>query len=124
MYVYVYVSCVLRVSVVYVLRVCVDVRFVFWCCGVLCCVVMSVGGAGVGAQCVVCVVCCVARLGTRKLPCVSLKTVSMCTFKTLPCEPAKRAHVEHMRAFCQYTRKHFASTERRRFEPTHGEEGR
>ena len=37
----------------------------------------------------------------------------MCRFKTLPCVPAKRAHVEHMRAFCWYTRK--------RFEPTHGD---
>ena len=49
---------------------------------------------------------CVARLGTRK-------NVSVCTFKTLPCVLAKRAHVEHMRAFCLYTR--------RRFEPTHGD---
>ena len=28
----------------------------------------------------------------------------MCTFKTLPCVPAKRPHVEHMRTFCRYTR--------------------
>ena len=34
-----------------------DVRFVFWCCGVLCCVVVCGVGAGVGAQCVVCGVC-------------------------------------------------------------------
>ena len=121
-------SCVVRVFVRW-LCVCVESEcgvsaesvcgmcvFVFWCCGVLCCVVMCGVGAGVGAQCVVCGVCgvcawclwcvccvccvlgvcgvvcvcclCVARLGTRKTPLVS-----------------------NMRAFCQYTR--------RRFEPTH-----
>ena len=66
-----------------------DVRFVFWCCGVLCCVVMCRVGAGVGVQCVVCGVCgvcgvvcvlCVARLGTRKKP--------VCRFKTSPCVDA------------------------------------
>ena len=36
----------------------------------------------------------------------------VCRFKTLPCVPAKRAHVFNMRALCQYTR--------RRFERTHG----
>ena len=51
-----------------------------------------------------CVVC-VARLGTRKTP--------VCRFKTPPCVTAKRTHVEHMRAFCTYTR--------RPFEPTHGD---
>ena len=76
--------CIVRgvCGVVYVLRVCVwDVRFVIWCCGVLCCVVMCDVGAGVGVQCVVCGVCvcsvcclCVARLGTRKNPpCVDSK---------------------------------------------------
>ena len=40
-----------------------DVRFVFWCCGVLCCVVMCGVGAGVGVamcgvQCLVCGVWC------------------------------------------------------------------
>ena len=84
--------------------VCVwDVRFMFWCCGVLCCVVMCGVGAGVGVQCVVCSICgvcawcvlCMARLGTRKTP--------VCRFKTPPCVSAKRAHVEHMRAFCRYT---------------------
>ena len=105
---------------VYVLRVCVwDVRFVFWCC-VLC---MCIVGAGVGAQCVVCGVCgvcawcvlcvcgvvcvlCVWRGLARGKPLV-------CRFKTSPCAPAPRAHVEHMRAFYRYTR--------RRFEPTHGD---
>ena len=70
-----------------------DVRFVFSCCGALCCVVMC--GVGVwcvesgvcGVWCVVCGVCClcVARLGTRKTP--------VCRFKTPLCVPAKRAHV-------------------------------
>ena len=70
----------LRVSVVYVLRVCVDVRFVFWCCGVLCCVVKCGVGAGVGGQCVVCGVCvvCVWRGLARGKP-------SVCRFKTPPC---------------------------------------
>ena len=44
---------------------------------------------------------------------IQVPNVSVCRFKTLPCVPAKRAHVEHMRAFCLYTRK--------RFEPTHGD---
>ena len=105
-----------------VLRVCVwDVRLVFWCCGVLCCVVMCGVGGGVSVQCVVCgvygvcawccvvvvlLLCClcVARLGTRK---------KVCRFKTPPCVPAKRPHVFNMRAFCQYTRK--------RFDPPHGD---
>ena len=54
-----------------------DVRFVFWCCGVLCSVVMcGVGaGAGVGAQCVVCVrgmcrVCVVCFVCVRGVCCV------------------------------------------------------
>ena len=37
----------------------------------------------------------------------------MCGFKTHPCVPAKRPHVEQNRAFCRYTRM--------RFEPTHGD---
>ena len=48
-----------------------DVHFVFWCCRVLCCVVMYGVGAGVGVRCVVSVVWVrvwVARLGTRKIP--------------------------------------------------------
>ena len=47
----------------------------------------------------------------RRDPLPSLLPV--CRFKTSPCVPAKRAHVEHMRAFCRHTRK--------RFEPTHGD---
>ena len=71
--------------------VCVwDVRFVFWCLWCLCCV------------CPVWCVLCVARLGTRKTP--------VCRFKTSPCVGSKRAHVEHMRAFCTYTRKLFEPT--------------
>ena len=88
-------ACVLRVSVVYVLRMCVwDVRFVFWSCGVLCCVVMCGVGADVGAQCVV-VVCvcvrwcvcvvCVWRGLARGKPRVSVKNVSVCRFKTPAC---------------------------------------
>ena len=41
------------------------------------------------------------------------QNVSVCRFKTLPCVPAKRAHVFNMRTFCRHTRK--------RFEPTHGD---
>ena len=52
---------------------------------------------------------CVARLGARK-------NTPVRRFKTLPCVPAKHAHVFNMRAFCPHTRK--------RFEPTHVEEGR
>ena len=68
--------------------------------------------------CLWCVVCCcvlrvwrgLARGKTR----VQVQKVSVCRFKTLPCVPAKRAHVEHVRALCRHTR--------RRSEPTHGEE--
>ena len=63
--------------------------------------------------CVVCAWCvlCVAKLDTRKNSRVKVQNVSVCMFKTLPCIPAKRPHVEHMRAFCRHTRW--------RFEPTH-----
>ena len=63
-----------------------DVRLVFWCCGVLCCVVMCGIGGGVGVQCVVCGVygvcawCCVvvvsvcsAAWHAKKKTCVGLK---------------------------------------------------
>ena len=82
-----------------------DARFVFWCCGVLCCVVMCGVGAGVGVQYVVCgvSVVCVTRLGTRKTPpCVGSKRLHV--------HPQKRAHVEHKRAFCRYTRRLFVRT--------------
>ena len=49
------------------------------CCCVLVCMVCVV--------CVFCVVWCVARLGTQKKP-------SVRRFKTSPCVPAPRAHVE------------------------------
>ena len=60
--------------------------------------------------CVVCVVWCVARLGTQKKP-------SVRRFKTSPCVPAPRAHVEtHVRVvpvqterFWTYTRWRFSS---------------
>ena len=62
---------VLCVCVEMVVRVClVYVRFVFWCCGVLCCVITC----GVGAQCVVCGVCgvcvCGAAWHAENAPCV------------------------------------------------------
>ena len=63
-------------------------------------------------RCDVCVVCVWRGLARGKKP--------VCRFKTSPCVGSKRfrvclqnAHVEHMRAFCRYTRK--------RFEPTHGD---
>ena len=82
----------------------------FWWCGVLLCLLGCVLGC---VLCCVCGVWCVARLGTRKNPCVQVQNVSVCRFKTLPCVPAKRAQVLNMRAFCRYTRK--------RLEPTHGD---
>ena len=54
---------VLRMSVVYVLRVCVGCTFCFVVLCVLCCAVMCGVGAGVGAQCVVCGVCGVCVCG-------------------------------------------------------------
>ena len=50
---------------------------------------------------------------TEPLPRADFQHASVCVFKTLPCVPVKRAHVEHMRAFCRHRRK--------RFEPTHGD---
>ena len=46
------------------------------------------------------------REGSR----VQVPNVSVCWFKRSPCVRAKRACVEHMRAFCRYTRKRFACT--------------
>ena len=68
-----------------------------WCCVLWCCVV--------------CVVWCVARLGTQKKP-------SVCRCKTSPCVPAPRAHVlphvrvvpVHTGTFCIYTRRFFGRT--------------
>ena len=63
-----------------------------------------------GVWCLWCL--CVARLGTRKTPsCVGSKRLHVYVQNAL-CVPAKRAHVEHKRAFRRYTR--------RRLEPTHG----
>ena len=88
-----------------------DVRFVCCVCCVrcVCCVY--------GVVCVVCVVCvcgvvyvyvvCVWRGLARGKPRVYFENVSVCRFKTPPCVLAKRAHVQHMRAFCLYTRRRF-----------------
>ena len=96
----------------------------FVCCGVVMCGV----GAGVGVLCVVrcvrgvcVVVCCVCGVlcvvcgaaWHAEKPRVWVQNVSVCRFKTHPCVPAKRAHVEHMRPFCRHTWM--------RFEPTHGD---
>ena len=74
--------------------VCCGVYVVLWCC-VFCwwCVVW----------CGVVLLCGVVRLGMRKTP--------PCAFKTPPCVPGKRPHVQH-RAFSWYTR--------RRRDRTHG----
>ena len=61
-------------------------------------------------MCVVSVVCVVCVVGVSR---VQVRNVSVCRFKTHPCVPAKRAHVELMCAFCRHTRM--------RFEPTHGD---
>ena len=84
-----------------------DVRFVFWCCGVLLCVVCVVC---VGL-CLWCVVCGAAWHAEKTR--VWVQNVYECRSKTLPCVRAKRAHVFNMRAFCRNTRN--------RFEPTHGD---
>ena len=78
-----------------VLRVCVwDVRFVFWCCGVFLCVVCGVCGATWHAEKKP-----VCRFKTP--PCVPAKRAHVeHRFKTLPFMPAKRMHVFNMRAFC------------------------
>ena len=48
----------------------------------------------------------------------------MYRFKTHPCVLAERPHVEHMRAFCRYTRMRCEPTHGDVFNHTHGEEGR
>ena len=66
-------------------------RVVVWscCCVVLCLVLWCV--------CVVCSVVCVVWHAEN--PRVSIQNVPVCTFKTSPCVPAPRAHVEtHVRA--------------------------
>ena len=77
-----------------------DVRFVFWYCGVLCCVVMCGVSAGVGVQCVCAVWCVVSVVSVRGVclsvcvpvrfdPCctgkrsrVYFENAPVCTFKT------------------------------------------
>ena len=66
---------------------------VVWCCGVVC------GTAW-----------CAENPSTP--PRAHVRHASVCSFKTPPCVPARRPHVEHMRASCRCTR--------RRFETTHG----
>ena len=78
---------------------------VFWCvcCGVFVCA-LSWWRCGVSIQ------------NLR----VSIRNVPVCTFKTLPCVPAKRAHVEtHVRVVPVHTVK-FRTYTRARFESTHG----
>ena len=70
--------------------------------GKLSCVVCS------GVLCVlwcVCVVVVLWRCGVSiQNPRVSIQNVPVCTFKTLPCVPAKRAHVEtHVRVVPVHT---------------------
>ena len=83
--------------------VCVECAFcvLVLCCAVLCCVVMCGVGAGVGAQCVVCVVSVVSVRGC----------VLGCVWRGLA--RGKTPLCRFMRAFRGHTRK--------RFEPTHGD---
>ena len=96
-----------------------------WCvcivhCGVWCvvqCVVCGVcvscfGVCGVCAWCV-CVLCVWRDLARGKHPVCRFKTSPCVGPKTPACVPAKRPHVEQMRAFGRYTRMPF--------EPTHGD---
>ena len=80
---------------------------VFGVCGV--CGVCRCGCAAV----VVVVVCVCGVVWQVENPRVSIQNVPVCRFETHPCVLTKRAHVEHTRAFCRYTRM--------RFEPTHGD---
>ena len=61
---------------------------------------------------VLCVLACVwhGLMRGKPLPRAEVQHASVCTFKTPPCVPAKRPHVEHMRAFCRYTRRRFECT--------------
>ena len=95
--------CLFSLSLSLFLSVSVSVSL---CLRVVLCVVVLCGVCGV-----VCVVWCVARLGTQK------KT-SVCRCKTSPCVPAPRAHVlphvrvvpVHTGTFCIYTRRFFGRT--------------
>ena len=52
-------------------------------------------------------------------PVCMYNTPSVCRFKTSPCVPAPRAHVEHMCAWCRHTRGRFECTHGGVFESTH-----
>ena len=93
-------------GVVYVLSVCVwDVRLVFWCCGVLCCVLMCGVGSGASVQCVaggvygVCAWCVVAAA-----------VVVCCVVWKKPCVGSKRLRVYQQNARMCSTCARFAST--------------
>ena len=64
---------------------------------------LRVGVHVVSVVCVcVCGVACVVWHAEN--PCVSVQIVLVCTFKTSPCVPAPRAHVEtHVRVMPAYT---------------------
>ena len=87
-----------------------------WCVCAMC-VVCCVCGVVCGVWCVVCVrcvsVCGAAWPAEPPPPVCRFKTSPRVRSKTLPCVPAKRAHVFNMRACYRYTRK--------RFERTHGD---
>ena len=88
---------------------CVWLLWCWWCCCGLCvcvCVVVCVVVCGCVWLFVVSV--CGAAWHAEPLP-----LLTVCTFKTPPCVPATRPHVDHMRTCCRYTR--------RRFESTHGD---
>ena len=77
--------------------------------GKLSCVVCS------GVLCVLWCVCVVVVLWlcgvSIQNPRVSIQTVPVCRFKTLPCVPAKRAHVEtHVRVVPVHTEAFFVHT--------------
>ena len=78
-------------------------------CGVCRCGRGVVGGRGVCVCVCLCVfvcvcVCCGTLKKKREKKCVDSKNASVCTFKTSPCMPAPRAHVEtHVRVVPAYT---------------------
>ena len=79
-----------------------DVRFVFWCCGVLYCCGLWCVVCGVCGVCVWCVWCVWRGLGTRKN--------SVCRFKTSPCVGSKRFRVCRQNARMCSTCARFAGT--------------
>ena len=77
---------------------CVHVVLCAWCVVVLlCCGVVWLCGMWHG-------------LVRGKPPRAHVQDASVCTFKAPPCVPARRPHVEHMRAYCRYTRRRFETT--------------